>query len=318
MLCALPILWITLAASLDGDARYDAAVDSLQAQIEARPANRALAEAVARRLAEPPAPPPGGRGVRGVRDALRARLHRRRIVLLRVPGLMYRSNPQTGADLEVVGEALGGAEMIATDEVGTVEGNARKIAHEVSRIASDGRRVALISASKGSADVRQALEGEPELGPRVVFWIDLVGVLEGTPLLDGGGEGSRVARTFMSRRAARSLSHSVRTRAARPDRFPAETRAVHLAAFPRIRDFSRRARPPFELLRAQGPNDGYVMLDSYLRAPGRVLIVRGSDHYLRSSDPERAKSLLPRLAALVNVLLDELGPPGGDAVPLAR
>jgi hypothetical protein len=93
---------------------------------------------------------------------------------------------------------------------------------------------------------------------------------------------------------------------------------VHLAAFPRIGDFSVAGRPPFELLRPDGPNDGYVMLDSYLRAPGRVLVVHGADHYLRPSDPALARSLLPRIVALMNVLLDELAPPGGDAVPLPR
>jgi len=307
MLSAASILWTLLAASLAADASYDAAVESLEAEIKAQPANRALAEAVARRMRDPGAASPA---------ALRTRLQRRRIVLLRVPGLMYRSNPQTGADLETVGEALGGGEMIVTDEVGSVESNARVVAREAWRVASHGRRVALISASKGSADVRQALENEPELGPRVVFWIDLVGVLEGTPLLNSRGEATRTARRFMSSRATRSLSQNVRARAARPDRFPAQTRAVHLAAFPRAGDFSPQALAPFELLRARGPNDGYVMLDSYLRAPGRVLIVSGADHYMRPSDPERARSLLPRLAALVNVLLDELGPPAGDAVPL--
>ncbi len=307
MLSALPILWVL--ASTAADARYDAAVAELQQRVEARPGNRELAAAVDARAATPD-------GTSS--DALRARLAQRRIALLRVPGLMYRSNPQTGADLEVVGNALGGAELIATDEVGTVEANARKIAHEVRRVARDGRRVALVSASKGSADVRYALESELGLGKLVVIWVDLVGVLEGTPLLDGGGESSRIARLFMSQRAARSLSHRVRSRAADPAAFPAETRAVHLAAFPRIGDFSPSGRPPFELLRSSGPNDGYVMLDSYLRAPGRVLIVAGADHYLRPSDPARARSLLPRMVALMNVLLDELGPAPGDAVPLPR
>ena len=43
-----------------------------------------------------------------------------------------------------------------------------------------------------------------------------------------------------------------------------------------------------------------------------------ADHYLRPSDPARARSLLPRMVALMNVLLDELGPAPGDAVPLPR
>ena len=282
----------------------------LEARVEALPGNRELAAAVERKAAEA-----GGTS----RDRLRTRLLQHRIVPLRVPGLAYRSRPQTGADLQVVGDAFGGADLIATDETGTVEDNARKIAYHVRHMATDGRRVALLSASKGSADVRQALESRPELGDGVAIWVDLVGVLEGTPLLDGGTEGARVARLLlMPDRSIRSLSHETRRRAVRPERFPASVRAVHLAAFPRTSDFSPDAQWGFGLLQPVGLNDGYVMLDSYLRAPGRVLIVRGSDHYLRPNDPATARTLLPRLVALMNVLLDELGPPPGDALPVAE
>ena len=152
--------------------------------------------------------------------------------------------------------------------------------------------------------MRHALESEPGLGQSVALWLDLVGVLEGTPLLDGGMESERVASRFLSRRTRRSMSASVRRRAANPDAFPAVTRAVHLAAFPHVADVSVPARASFELLRALGPNDGYVMLDVYLRCPGRVLLVRGSDHYLR---PANLVDLRPRLLAIMHALLDELG-----------
>jgi hypothetical protein len=42
------------------------------------------------------------------------------------------------------------------------------------------------------------------------------------------------------------------------------------------------------------------MLESFLRVPGRVLVVPGVDHYLRTADLE------PTVVALVSVLLDEL------------
>ena len=83
---------------------------------------------------------------------------------------------------------------------------------------------------------------------------------------------------------------------------------MQLAAFPRVAEVSPRAREAFGLLRDRGPNDGYVMLDSYLRAPGRVLIVRGADHYLRTPD------LGPRVSAILLVLLDELQAPPPDRV----
>ena len=50
-----------------------------------------------------------------------------------------------------------------------------------------------------------------------------------------------------------------------------------------------------------GPNDGYVLLDAYLRAPGRVYLVHGVDHYLKVKRRTAVKML-----ALVQILLDEL------------
>ena len=46
-----------------------------------------------------------------------------------------------------------------------------------------------------------------------------------------------------------------------------------------------------------------MLLDGYLRAPGRVLIERGVDHYLG-----RATDLEEKLLALVRVLVAELEP----------
>jgi hypothetical protein len=166
--------------------------------------------------------------------------------------------------------------------------------------ARGGRRVLLVSASKGSADVRAALEAEPSLGRDVALWLDLVGVLEGTPLTDPGRPWSDEVRAWLPEATARSLSHAERAAAAAAERFPRETLAVHVAAFPLSAEVSARARPGFERLRPLGPNDGYVLLDAYLRAPGRVAIVRGTDHYLRRDD------LADRLAAILLVLCDEL------------
>jgi hypothetical protein len=91
--------------------------------------------------------------------------------------------------------------------------------------------------------------------------------------------------------------------------FPSETRAYHVAAFPRVADVGRRARAAFAALRVLGPNDGYVLLDAYARAPGPVLLVRGADHYLR------LEGVLPRLSALLRLAVEDVsrGAAGGCA-----
>ena len=287
------------ACSRVSDAQYDRALEVLAERLEAQPANAALAGEVERRLTAVRADPEGSRARIG------ALLDAQALVPLRVPGLLYESHPESGADLSAVEGWLGApVALAATGEQATVEANARVVAETLRAEAAAGRRILVVSASKGSADVRAALEGEPELGRSVPVWIDLVGVLEGTPLTDPGASTLADVESWLPSETARSLSRAVRRPAAARERFPPETRAVHVAAFPRAAQVSERARPSFEWLRWLGLNDGYVLLDAYPRAPGRVLVVRGTDHYLRG-----AVDLETRFLSLVLVLLEETSQP---------
>jgi hypothetical protein len=283
------------------DLAYDQATDRLAERIEALPRNRALRTAVEARVAT--------LGRNGPTRLARA-LAEQRIVPLRVPGLLYATHPQSGADLAAVSDWLGmPVAMIPTDEVGTSEDNAAIIARVVEEQARDGSRIALISASKGSADVAIALAAHPEIRPRIAIWIDLVGILDGTPLLDAGSPTRAESAAWLPDATAESMSEAARGREALG---PEEVRGilvVHVAAFPHVEDVSAEAREAFQQLRTRGPNDGYIMLDQYLHVPGRVLVVRGTDHYLRT------RVLPVRVAAALFVALREPGPTEAGAVP---
>lgn len=282
-----------LACGQIDDASYDEALRSLQARIEGAAANQALAERVQVELARAQADPD---------DAvhrLRARLDELDLVPLRVPGLWYRTHPWTGADLSRAERWLGRpVALVETGEVASVEENAAVVSRDVRRATGDGRRALVFSASKGSADVQEALRRDPALAPHVAVWVDLVGLLEGTPLTESALGGAALAASGLPGPTAQSMSRAVRS-ASPPLSLPSETRAVHVAGFPTRADISERARAGFELLRPLGPNDGFVLLESLLRAPGRVLVVPGADHYLRAADLEA------RLVALLAVLLHE-------------
>jgi hypothetical protein len=288
----LAFSWLLVAtAGSSTDADYDAGVDSLALEIETRPGNAELQTRVARRRDELPADPAPN---------LREQLNAHDLEPIRIPGLFYERFPETGADLRVTERWLGGpVRRIPTDEVGTVEANAEVVA---SALRATSSRVVAISASKGSADLRAALENEPALGARVAIWLDLVGVLEGTPLLDAPAGDTAAQELGLPAPARRSLGGQRRRAAARPKRFPTDTRAVHVAAFPHARDITPRARSAFLALQPLGPNDGYVLLESYRRAPGNIFIVRGADHYLRLESIERT------ISALLSVLLEDLRP----------
>jgi hypothetical protein len=286
----LSLCFTTVSAE---DLDYGQRVAALARQLETAPRNAELSRAW---MAE---------RARVGRDPARARLQLARdldahgLLLRRVPGLLYRRHPETGADLAALADWLGVAvRLIATDELGTVEANATLVARELRDGNGSGGSV-VFSASKGSAEVRSALESDPALGEQVPIWIDLVGVLEGTPLLDRDADIAGET-AWLPAEVARSLSAEVRREAVLAAGFPVETRAVHVAAFPSASDVSDRARKSFGWLRGLGPNDGYVLLDAYLRAPGRVLIEHGVDHYLSG-----ATDLDLKLLALLRVLVAE-------------
>jgi hypothetical protein len=195
--------------------------------------------------------------------------------------------------------------LIETGEVDTVEHNGEFIRQAVVQATASGRRAVLFSASKGGADVEAAFARDPVLATRVAAWIDLVGLLEGTPLTEPGV--AEAERTALGLPEATATSISCGVRAAHRGVVPPRVIVVHLAGFPTVATISPPARAGFERLRPLGPNDGFLLLDGFLRAPGRVLVLP-ADHYLKTP------ALGPTLVALLSVVLDEIGGSRGGAL----
>lgn len=277
----------------EDDPAYDREVRALRLRIEGVPSNAALAAEVGRRLARVHQDPMRVIGeISQKMDALG-------LVPLRVPGLFYRSHAWTGADLAGVSALLQReVPLVETGEVDTVERSAACVRRAVEEATRAGGRVVLFSASKGGADVEAAFAGDPALASRVAAWIDLVGLLEGTPLTEPGVAEAERRTLGLPEATAQSISRG----ALFPQRasLPPEVIAVHVAGFPTVATVSQAARPGFERLRAFGPNDGFLLLDGFLRAPGRVLVLPAADHYLRT--PE----LGPTMVALLSIVLDEI------------
>jgi hypothetical protein len=104
--------------------------------VERLPRNRAFRARFDAALAGPLAPPP----------------EQARYLFVLVPGWLYRTNPESGADLarpRKVLAARGYAVRLAEiEENGTVEANGDALAAELERLAGDGRRLVLVSTSK--------------------------------------------------------------------------------------------------------------------------------------------------------------------------
>jgi hypothetical protein len=109
--------------------------------------------------------------------------------VLVVPTYLYKRLFAVGADMAVPRAALKKAGLtchfVETQDDGAVEANADRVAAAIRAHAQSGRRLIILSASKSGPEVALALT---KLGPaetrHVAAWINAMGALQGTPLVD--------------------------------------------------------------------------------------------------------------------------------------
>ena len=152
----------------------DEAAELFARTLDAVPRNRAFRVRYERALADPLWP-------------ARASSHE---LFLLVPGWRYRTDPATGADLARVHRVLEdlGLEtrLVPIDENDTVEANAVTLAAEIERLLPEGRRLILVSTSKGGAETHLALDRLRQAGRagHVAAWVNIGGLLHGTAIAD--------------------------------------------------------------------------------------------------------------------------------------
>lgn len=224
-----------------------------------------------------------------------------------VPGAFHRENPRTGADGRVVREVaarLGLPVVIApVTSTGSLAENARLLAAWLAESKAD--RLILVSVSKGGSDVKLAL-ARPDAARvfgRVIGWLNLCGILDGTPMADWLLSPGWLARAnrFVYRVRGRSLDFLQDLRRYPgcaldfPLTLPAQLHAIHVVGFPLRQHFHNGlARRCHARLEAFGPNDGSILLSDAPRWPGQLCPVWAADHYLRPREEVR-----PLLAALL-------------------
>ena len=229
-----------------------------------------------------------------------------------VPGAFHRENPRTGADGRVAREVareLGlRVAVVPVSSTGSLAENARIVSEWLGNW--QGGRLILVSVSKGGSDVKAAL-ARPDAArvfERVIGWVNLCGILDGTPMADWLLSPSLLARAnrFVYRIRGRSLDFLADLRRYPgcaldfPLTLPAHLRAIHVVGFPLHRHLRNGlARRCHARLAAHGPNDGSILLADAPRWPGQLAPVWGADHYLRPRADVR-----PLLAALMRALLE--------------
>jgi hypothetical protein len=207
--------------------------------------------------------------------------------VLVVPTYLYKRLFAVGADMAVPRAALKEVGLtchfVETQDDGAVEANAELVAAAIRARAQSGRRLIVLSASKSGPEVALALT---KLGPaetrHVAAWINVMGALQGTPLVDERlfpdlelimGKVDNAGMDSLTTAHSRQRFNSFH--------IPEHVFVVNYFGIPVIGSISFFARTSFFPLRKYGPNDGTVLLPDMIFPGGVTLTELGSDHFMR-------------------------------------
>lgn len=218
--------------------------------------------------------------------------------VLFVPGWDYKKNGHlTGADFAVpriLMTELGlKNHLVEIPSNGSVEENARVLAGNILRHSREGKTMILVGASSAGPAIHLAL-GEllsPQQLHAVGAWVNLGGILQGTPLIDRFRRwpGSCLLQLAAwhegwDKEAVLSMS-AERGR----ERFQRLQLPPHILVFNYLGlalsgEISRYSRDRYPVLRRHGPNDGLALLADMITPGSMTIVALGSDHFF-AEDP---------------------------------
>jgi hypothetical protein len=217
------------------------------------------------------------------------------VTLAVVPGAFHAERPESGADgkflVELARRHGGTAAVAPLPSFGSIGAGARVLVGWLRGRPEEN--LLLASLSKGGAEVKAAL-ADPAAADafrKVRTWINLSGLLHGTPLADWLF--ARPLRLLPVRlifwwhgfdfQGMRDLRRGPGRLLSAPLRLPAHITAVHLLGFPLVEHLTTPlSRRGHRRIAPLGPNDGGAnLLADMLDLPGFLYPVWGADHYLR-------------------------------------
>jgi hypothetical protein len=231
----------------------------------------------------------------------------RRYKVALIPGLFYRSKPETKGDLREVKATLEGEDFevvsIPILEAGTVVQNARIIADFLKNEQPGKKEIILVSASKGGPDTIYALGNlmDKEDTKKISIWFSVGGALRGSFLAD---RWTRLPYRWLtaviglfkgfSTDMVASLSVQESTKRMEQIQIPAHVRVVHFVGVPLSGTVIDEVRSSYKELRSYGPNDGITLLPDEIVEGSTVITAMGLDHWYR--DPDLKHKILALVA----------------------
>jgi hypothetical protein len=212
--------------------------------------------------------------------------------VLFAPSWLYRSHPETGADFarqRRLLDRLGIANrLIESGESASIEDNAAAIAAAVRAAAlEEGGGLILVSASKSGAEAALALSRllTPAEAAHVVAWVNIVGALHGTPLVDAA---LRPPISWLVRcvfwlsgwdwAGLASMATGPSRERLQDARLPESIAVVNVVAVPLSGSVGSTVWWGYKVLRDHGPNDGVVLLADTVWPGGVNVVAIGPDH----------------------------------------
>jgi hypothetical protein len=215
--------------------------------------------------------------------------------VLVMPGAFHVEHKHTGADgkrvFQLAAQLGWPAERVDVPSFAPMQKNATALIEHLRRV--QGGPIILVSLSKGGADVRAALAQDPAAFSSVRAWVNISGIVTGTPLVAWLKArplrclGVRLLLRLCGQRFAQveEMRHGPGSPLDAPLILPDGMQAIHVVGFPRVRDLSNDwARRGHARLAALGPNDGGgILLRDVVLLPGVTYPVWSADHYLTPS-----------------------------------
>ncbi len=227
--------------------------------------------------------------------------------LLIAPAAFFRELPSFGGRGDVVAEVAKTfglqTALLPSKSTGSVTENARLIRDAL--VAETDQPTVVVSLSKGGTDVRLALESCGTELPNLRAWVQIGGIIRGSPVVDGILS-SRVRRTVLRAYLAclradlsvcRELTWTKNDLLDRPLAIPPSIEVVNVVGFPLARHLRGNTRRRYFEMRHLGPNDGSTLLVDSIVEPGHVYPLWSADHYFRVPEvPELLRALFRYLA----------------------
>jgi len=214
-------------------------------------------------------------------------------IFLFVPGLLYKSKPETKGDLKGPRNLLNKngfrTALVNIKEAGTVEENGFIIAGSIKKYNSFN--VVIVSTSKGGPDVAYALGSvlnESEL-MHVKGWVSVGGALKGSPLVEKAAEfpdnlllaAYGIYKGFNAGCVIHSMSVKQSMKRFNEQSIPKHIYVLHYIGVPFSGSVIPQVRQAYNYMRNFGPNDGVVLFSDEILENGNVVLAIGYDHWFR-------------------------------------